>query len=232
MKFLNDFFFAADHTKEKRLVFVTFSSKNSFIFSAANFILLFALSGIFAFAQETGGVRGKVRATNGSGIASVKITARQKGEDIKSAASDASGKFVLENLPPGIYNFVFSKKGFADSLLDNVPVEKGEARDLGERLVLGVDQGSLVIIKVSVFDQNGRSVYNAKITIEKISGDGKTRKLGSGTTSQSGEFTFRQSEGGAKFRITAAAKGVSASKEITVDSAAIYRLAITLNVQK
>jgi len=231
MKFLNVYFTAAN-LEENRSGKSFSRSKRSFIFAAANFILLFALSGIFAFAQETG-VKGKVRTTNGGGIASVKITARQKGEDVKSAVSDAGGKFVLDNLTPGIYNFVFSKNGFTDSLLDNVEVKKGQVRDLGERLVLGVDQGTLVIIKGSVFDQNGRSVYGAKVTIEKISGDGKARKLGSGTTSQSGEFTFRQSEGAAaKFRITATAKGISASKEVAVDIAAIYRLAITLNVEK
>jgi hypothetical protein len=232
MIFLNDYF-AAENVGEPRTDKILSVSTRFFIFSAANFILLFALSGVFAFAQETGGVKGKVRTANDGGIASVKIIARQKGEDVKSATSDASGKFVLENLSPGVYNFVFIKKGFADSLLSNVEVEKGQPRDLGDRLVLGIDQGTLVIIKGSVFDQNGRSVYGAKLLIEKISGDGgKPRKLGSGTTSQSGEFTFRQSEGTAKFRITATAKGASASKELTVDGAAIYRLAITLNMEK
>lgn len=232
MIFLNDYF-AAENVGEPRTDKILSVSTRFFIFSAANFILLFALSGVFAFAQETGGVKGKVRTANGGGIASVKIIARQKGEDVKSATSDASGKFVLENLSPGVYNFVFIKNGFADSLLSNVEVEKGQPRDLGDRLVLGIDQGTLVIIKGSVFDQNGRSVYGAKLLIEKISGDGgKPRKLGSGTTSQSGEFTFRQSEGTAKFRITATAKGVSASKELTVDGAAIYRFAITLNMEK
>lgn len=232
MMFLNYYFSAAQSAGEQRSVsFFSFSTR-SFVFPALVFFLLFILSGIYAFAQETGGVRGKIHATNGNGIASVKVTVRQKGEDVKSATSDSDGRFILENLQPGIYNVVFTKSGFAASLLDNVEVEKRQIKDLGERLVLGVDQGTLVIIKGSVFDQNGHSVYGAKITIEKISGDGKTRKLGSGTTSQSGEFTFRQSEGAMKFRVTATAKGVSASKEIIVDNAAIYRLAITLNVKK
>ncbi len=46
------------------------------------------------------------------------------------------------------------------------------------------------------------------------------------------EFTFKFNEGNAKFRVTASAKGSSASKEIAVDNAAIYRTAITLNFNK
>lgn len=233
MNFLNSYFFIAEKTEEKKFSkLFSISPRSSVLFSAINFLLLSALSGTFAFAQETGGVKGKVRTTNGSGIASVKITARQQGEDIKSATSDSNGKFVLENLQPGIYNIVFTKSGFASGLMNNVEVEKRKVKDLGDRLVLGVDQGTLVIVKGSVFDQNGRSVYGAKVVIEKVSADGQTRKLGSGITSQSGEFTFRQPEGAAKFRITATAKGVSASKEISVDSAMIYRLAITLKAEK
>jgi hypothetical protein len=56
--------------------------------------------------------------------------------------------------------------------------------------------------------------------------------LGSSLSSYSGEFTFKFSEGAAKYRVTASAKGASASKEIEVDSAAIYRLAINLNLNK
>jgi hypothetical protein len=97
---------------------------------------------------------------------------------------------------------------------------------------LTVDQGTLILIKGSVFDQNGRSLYGVKVQIEKIAGDGSTRKISSGLTSQSGEFTFRQPEQPAKFRVTASAKGATASKEVNVESAGIYRLAITLNVEK
>ncbi len=233
MNFLNRCFFAVKNMKKRRLVkLFSISPRFSVYFSVANFVLIFGLSGIFVFAQETGGVKGKIRTTGGSGIASVKITARQKGEDVKSATSDSNGKFVLENLQPGIYNFVLSKSGFASGLMSNIEIEKKKVKDLGDRLILGVDQGTLVIVKGSVFDRNGHSVYGAKVVIEKVSSDGQTHKVGSGTTSQSGEFTFRQSEGTAKFRITATAKGASASKEITVDSAMIYRLAITLNVER
>ncbi len=103
---------------------------------------------------------------------------------------------------------------------------------MGERLVLTIDQGTQVIIKGSVFAADGRSVGGAEIKIERISSDGSIKKLGSTLSNYSGEFTFKFSEGAAKYRITASAKGASASKEIEVASAAIYRLAITLNSNK
>lgn len=103
---------------------------------------------------------------------------------------------------------------------------------MGERLVLSIDQGTQVIIKGSVFAHDGRSVGGAKIEIERISGDGSSRKVGSSVSTYSGEFTFRFAEGAAKYRVTASSKDSTASKEVEVDSAAIYRLALTLNPTK
>ena len=196
------------------------------------FITLLFLSCAFALAQETGGVKGKVRTTKGEGIAAATITAKQQGEDVKSTTSDAKGNFVLENLKSGTYNLVFTKDGFSSGVMYNVEVKKKKTSDLGARLVLNIDQGTQVIIKGSVFAPDGRSVGGAEIKIERISSDGSIKKLGSTLSSYSGEFTFRFSEGAAKYRVTASAKGTSASKEIEVDSAAIYRLAITLNLNK
>ena len=232
MKILDNNFFATENAKfPEKTNTIKFLSVRS-VFSVANFFLFFALSCAFAFAQETGGVKGKVRTTKGDGISGVQIIARQKGEDIKSASSDSDGKFVLSGLKPGLYNLVFNKNGYSSGVRYNVEVEKKKINDLGERLTLSIDQGTLILVKGSVFDQNGRSVYGAKVEIEKISSDGSTRKIGSGLTSQSGEFTFRQPDQAAKFRVIASMKGVSASKEISVDSAGIYRLAITLNLEK
>ncbi|HXH70510.1 MAG TPA: carboxypeptidase-like regulatory domain-containing protein [Pyrinomonadaceae bacterium] len=194
------------------------------------FILISAFSSAIAFSQDTGGIKGKVRTTRGNAISGVTITARQNGEDVKSVASDGGGKFVLENLKTGIYNIVFTKNGYSSGLKYDVEVRKGKVGDLGDRLILTVDQGTQVIIKGSVFSEDGRSVSGAEVKIERISENGSAKKIGSIYTNVSGEFTFRQPESAAKFRVTASAKGASASKEVEVSSAAIYRLAITLKV--
>ena len=204
-------------------------------------VLFLTVSSVSAIAQESGGVKGKVRTTRGDGIAAVTITARQNGEDVKSATSDAKGNFVLENLKAGTYNLVFSKNGYSSGVLYNVEVKKKKIGDLKERLILTVDQGSQVIVKGTVFDNEGRSVGGVKVEIERILSDGSTKKLGVSYTSYGedpgvlggegnarGDFSFRFSEGAAKYRVTASLKDATASKEIEVESAAIYRLAITL----
>lgn len=208
------------------------------------FLSVFLALGFSAIAQETGGVKGKVRSPKGEGIAAAIVTARQNNEDVKSTTADAKGNFVLENLKPGAYNLVFSKSGYSSGVLYNVEVKK-KISDLGGRLILTVDRGTQVIIKGTIFDQTGRSIAGVKVDIEKISSDGSTNKIGSTYTSSGndpgirggdgsarGEFTFRFSEGAAKYRVTAKMKNFTASKEIEVDSAAIYRLALTLNQSK
>ena len=193
------------------------------------FITLFVVSGVSVFAQ-TGGLKGKVRTSKGDGINNVLITARQKDKDIKSVKSDAKGNFVLQGLESGVYTLIFDGKGYSSSLLSNVEVKKNKIRELPDSLILAVDQGTLVLIRGSVFNQDGRSVTGAEVIMEKINSDGSARKIGSVYTNVSGEFVFRQPEGTAKFRLTAKLKDASASKEIEVESAAIYRLAISLQV--
>ena len=196
------------------------------------FAFIFAFSSFAAFAQENGGVKGKVRTTKGDGISGASVIARQNGADIKSAKSDGDGKFVLDGLKPGIYNIVFDKNGYASGIKYNIEIKKNKTNDLGERLILVVDQGTQVIVKGSVFNQDGRSVGGARVEIERVLSDGSTKKVGSGYTNVSGEFTFRFSEGTEKYRVTASLKDATASKELDVTSAAIYRLAISLKTSK
>jgi hypothetical protein len=201
-----------------------------FRFSPAALVLTFFAGAVFA--QDTGSVKGKVRTARGAGIADATVTARQKGEDVKTVKTDSNGDFTMSGLESGLYNFVFTKNGFSSGTKYNVEVKKNKTTDLGDRLILTGDQGTQVIIKGSVFNQDGVSLYGAKVEIERIAENGSTRKAGSGYTSESGEFTFRFPEAAAKFRVTATLRGVSASKEVSVDGAAIYRLAITLNLPK
>ena len=184
---------------------------------------------VSAFAQ--GGVKGKVRSNRGAAIANATVTARQSGRDVKTVKTDAKGVFQLTGLQGGVYSLVFDADGFQSGLLQGVEV-KGGVRDLGDRLILFPDQGTQVIINGSVFYKEGTSLGGAKIDIEKINADGTVKKITSLYTNVSGEFTFRQPQGSAKFRITAKFKGAEGVKELEVDTAAIYRLAITLDISR
>ncbi len=183
-------------------------------------------------AQNTGGLKGKVRTRAGVGIGGASVAVRQKGEDLKSVTADDKGFFTISDLEPGFYNMVFDANGYASGVLYNVEVKKKKVSDLGDRLMLSSDQGTQIIVKGSVFFKEGTSVTGAKVELEKINSDGSIQKIGNTMTSVSGEFTFRRPEGAAKFRITAKFNGVTATKDLEVAEAAIYRLAITLDTSR
>ncbi len=183
------------------------------------------------FAQ--GGVKGKVRNIKGGAIAGAVITARLQGKDVKTVRSDSKGSFVIQGLERGKYNIVFDADGYASGVKFGVEIKDGNVRDLGDRLILSVDQGTQVIIKGSVFFREGTSVTAAKVELERINDDGSTRNLGSTYTNVSGEFTFRPPAGVTKVRVTAKYKGVSGSQEISqIVNAGIYRTAITLDISR
>lgn len=202
------------------------SKKISFI------IFLSFLLSISVFAQDNGGVKGRIRNMQGNALADVKITVKQDDKDIKTATTDRKGEFVISNLKEGKYSFTFTKTGFVQGTINNVEVKKNKVRDLGDKLALDIDQGTLVIIEGSVFNEDGRSIYGAIIDIARVNQDGSLKKLKTISSSESGQFTFRFTEGTATFRITASARGKSVSKDVSVDSAAIYRVALTLDLKE
>ena len=69
----------------------------------AVFAALFVLLSIPAFAQGTGGIKGKVRNAKGDGLGGATITARQKDK----VKSDAKGNFQLTGLNPGVFDLNF-----------------------------------------------------------------------------------------------------------------------------
>lgn len=208
---------------------------------SARFLLLtafFFFSFLAAAAQETGGVKGKVRTSKSEALSGVSVTAQKDGKDLKTAITDKVGSFEMNNLEIGDYTLVFNKQGYNSGILYNVEIKKNKTRDLGNRLILAVDQGTQVIIKGVVFDENGRSVRGANVEIEKKQSDGSYEKIASTTSSYgieplaTGEFVFRFPQGAADFRITATMNGVSASDVLNVSTAAVYRLALTLKREK
>ena len=191
---------------------------------------LFLLSVSSTVAQVTGSVKGKVRTQNRAPISGAKISARQNGKNLKSTTSNARGEFRISGLSPGRYNLVFDRDGFSTGVLYNVLVKKNKVNNLKDRLIMTVDRGTLIIINGSVFNQYGKSIYGAKVEIKQVRSGKSPKKKGKLYSSQSGQFTFQFREGKKRFIVTASAKGVSASKEIEVEEASVYRLAITLKL--
>ncbi len=197
-------------------------------------LLVLLLAGLAApiSAQSTGGVKGKIRNMAGERIPNATVTARQDSKDIRSVRSNTKGEFQLEGLSPGTYNIVFDAKGYSSGIKYSVDVKAKKTADLGDRLIMQVDQGTQVIVRGSVFFKDGTSVTAAKVLVELVESDGSVRKMDTVMTNIYGEFVFKRPEGAAKYRMTASYRDVKASKEIEVDSAAIYRLAISLDTTR
>ncbi|MEP7075084.1 MAG: carboxypeptidase-like regulatory domain-containing protein [Acidobacteriota bacterium] len=198
-------------------------------------LILFIVSvcSVVSLAQTAGGFKGRVRTASGNGIANASISARQDGADVKTVTADSKGEFVLNGLAPGKYNVAFDAKGYAMGVLYNVEVKGKNLRDLGARLILSVDRGSLVIIQGSVFYKEGTSVTAAKVECSEVLADGTTKKIGSTFTSSDGEFTFKMRPGASKFRLKASLKGAEGAKDVVIDEgAAIYRLSIILDLSR
>jgi len=194
-------------------------------------LTLLVLSGIAVLAQGLGNVKGRVSSVSGKRLSNVTVTARQDGKNLKTTKTNLAGRFRLNGLPAGKYNLVFEKPGFSGGVLYNILIKKKKTNNLEKkRIFLTVDEGTLVFIKGSVFDQSGKSVWGAKVVIREVSPKKGSRRKSTSYTDISGGFSFRFTEGTRKFRVTAKAKGVSASKDIEVSEAAIYRIALTLKL--
>lgn len=197
---------------------------------AALGFLAVTLIAAIAVAAQSGGLKGKVKSNSGQGIANAAVTLTQGSDDVKAVKSASDGSFEIKGIEPGHYGLRVDADGYATGSLFSVEIKKGKVRDLGEKLFLRVDQGTLVILRGSVFFKEGTSVTAAKVELERINPDGTTKEVGSTTSSVSGEFVFRQPAGAAKYRVTAKYNGVSGTKEITVENPAVYRLAISLDL--
>ncbi len=195
-------------------------------------VLTLLLTATLTFAQS-GGVKGKVRANNGSGISNATVTARQFGKDIKTVRSDSKGTFQLTGLESGVYSLVFDADGFQSGLLQGVEIKDGNVRDLGNGLILRPDQGNLVIVNGSVFYKEGTSLGGAKVEIETVNADGSTKRLTTLYTNIQGEIIYKRPQGpAAKLRFTAKFKGAEGVKEVDVNEAAVYRFALTLDISR
>lgn len=195
-------------------------------------VLIAVLTAFGGFAQDkkTGGAEGKIRLNTGDTVAGAKISVQQDGKETARATSDKKGEFTLVGLQPGVYRFVFTKSGLSQGELTNVEIKTGMMLRL-KKLVMNVDQGSLAIVRGSVFDPNGKSVGGAKIEVAQIGNNSK--KFRETYSSQSGEFTFKLPPDAANYRFRITIDGAeTASKELQIDGAQIYRFAVTLKARE
>lgn len=180
----------------------------------------------------TGGVRGRVRvgAGNPEGI---NVTVRQGEREVREARTNAKGEFEVAGLAPGAYGLTFRKPGVQVGRM-SVEIKAGKVVSLPkDKLFLPVDEGAIAFIRGSVFDGAGRGFAGARVELELIRGDGTSRKVDDRVTNGLGQFAFRMTPEPARYRVTAKADGMEpATAEVSVDSAAIFRVGLTLTRRK
>ncbi|MDQ1613496.1 MAG: hypothetical protein QOG00_3427 [Pyrinomonadaceae bacterium] len=195
------------------------------------FMSLVLALGVAVAAQKdktTGSIKGKVKSESGA-AEGVRVTVRQGEREVATAATDRKGQFEIAGLAPGRYSITFRKAGLSVAEIKDFQVVGGKSRSLGEDLLLPVDEGSLVFIKGGVFNEEGFSLRGAQIELARVGADGATKKIDGRLTTRSGEFAFRLPAQTARYRVTAKMDGMaSASKDVEVDGAAVYRVALSL----
>lgn len=183
-----------------------------------------------AFGQDKslGTIKGKVRVETGT-PSDVTVVVRRGDTEVTRVQTQKGGDFVVSRLSPGIYGLTFRKPGLSIGTIEDVQVKAGKTRSLGDRLVLTVDEGSIAFVSGAVFSADGRSVPNAKVELSRILEDGTTRKIEGRVTTETGSFKFRLSPDAAKYRVSVKSDGAEpVTKDVDVDGAAVYRVALNL----
>jgi len=199
------------------------------IIGAIFLLSLLALVGVAAQkSKTTGSVKGKVKTESGS-AEGIRVTARQDEREVASAATDRKGGFEIAGLAPGRYTIMFRKAGLSVAEIKDFEVVAGKSRSLKNDLVLPVDEGALIFVKGSVFDEAGRSLRGAQVELARIDSDGRSKKIDGRISTSSGSFSFRLPVETARYRVTAKMDGMAAvSKDVEVEGAAVYRVALSL----
>jgi opacity protein-like surface antigen len=214
---------------------VTFTGRK---FLAAACALLVALSaaGVAAAQKKskkpeptTGGISGRVRVDAGATPVGVSVVVRRGDEEVARQTTNAKGEFEIQGLAPGSYGITLRKAGLQVGRTENIEVRAGKTVSLKDRMFLPLDEGSLVMIRGSVFNAAGLSFAGARVELARVESDGSVKKLDSRVSNSTGSFGFRLMPDHARYRLTAKADGMqTASEEINVEGAAIYRVALSL----
>lgn len=177
--------------------------------------------------QTTGGIKGRVKAAEGN-AAGVAVRILRGESEVASTTTDGRGAFEIRGLAPGTYSLTVRKPGLQVGRMGEVEVRAGKVKSLKD-LYLPVDEGSIAFLRGSVFYPDGRSVAGARVEVARVSPDGTLKRLDERVTTEYGTFAFRLPPEPARYRVTVKAKGMeAAASDVEIDSAAIFRVALTL----
>ena len=178
--------------------------------------------------KSVGAIKGKVRVETGT-PSGVTVVVRRGETEVARVETQKNGEFLVSRLAPGKYGLTFRKTGLSIGTMEDIEVKAGKTRSLGDRLILTIDEGSIAFIGGSVFTADGHSVPNARVELARIMEDGTVKKIDGRVTTETGSFKFRLSPEPAKYRVSVKAGGAEpVTKDVEVDGAAVYRVALSL----
>ena len=200
-------------------------------FNKTLFLLaIIAVSAAVVTAQDKtlGAIKGKVRVETGT-PGGVTVIVRKGEKEVTRSTTEKNGDFLVSRLNPGVYGLTFRKPGLSIGTIEDVEVKAGKTRSLGDRLILTIDEGSIAFLSGSVFTASGKSVPNAKVELSKILDDGSTNKIDGRVTTETGTFKFRLSPEPGTYRVSVKVEGAEPiTKDVDIDGAAVYRVALSL----
>jgi opacity protein-like surface antigen len=212
-------------------------TERKFLAVACALLVLVSAAGVAAAQKKskkqqeptTGGISGRVRVDAGATPGGVSVVVRRGEEEVARQTTSAKGEFEVQGLGPGSYGITLRKAGLQVGRTENIEVRAGKTVSLKDRIFLPLDEGSLVMIRGSVFNAAGLSFAGARVELARVESDGSVKKLDSRVSNSTGSFGFRLMPEHARYRLTAKADGMeAASEEINVEGAAIYRVALSL----
>lgn len=193
------------------------------------FVVTVLAAGVAVAQDKTlGAIKGKIRVETGT-PGGVTVVVRRGETEVLRVETQKNGDFLVSRLTPGVYGLTFRKPGLSIGSMEDIEVKAGKTRSLGDRLILTIDEGSIAFLSGSVFNADDRSVANAKVELSRIMEDGTVKKIDGRVTTETGSFKFRLSPEPAKYRVSVKMGGAEAvSKDVEIDGAAVYRVALSL----
>lgn len=137
---------------------------------------------------STGGTNGAISGTvtqaGGGPVDAVTVRISAGAGIGQSTTTDASGNYVLANLPAGTYELTFSKTGFQNAVIGGIVVTAGQTTDVDTTLQGGGTSGATL---TGLVRDNGTSALLSGALVEVLlNGTAVT----SGTTDANGRYTL------------------------------------------
>ena len=137
------------------------------------FLLITGFPPVSAAQQiTTGAIQGTVTDATGSTLPGVAVEARHIDTNLRrTLTTEADGRFVFLQLPPGAYRLTFTLQGFATHVQENVPLTVGGAISLPVAMqVSGVTQTVTITSSPSVIESTRTSSATTlnELTVETL----------------------------------------------------------------